>query len=290
MERKCPNINCISHTTGSKIVRDGSFFRPSDGRRVQRFRCRCCKKRFSRATFEDSYRQNKRRVNNPLKKLWSSGISIRRAAIILNVNKNTVAKKLDFLGLISQRENLAYLSRQKRSKNVQFDDLQTIEHTKCKPLSVTMAVDEESRKILGFEVSKMPATGHLARIARKKYGRRVDERQKGIERLFEKISDLIEPNALFTSDEHPYYAPKIKKYFPNAKHTQFKGAKSSVAGQGELKKIKHDPLFSINHTFAMLRANINRLIRKTWCTTKDPARLVHHLNIYMHFHNTVLTS
>jgi hypothetical protein len=77
-------------------------------------------------------------------------------------------------------------------------------------------------------------------------------------------------------------------FFPNGHYQFFKGAKGSIVGQGELKKLKWDPLFMTNHICAMLRANINRLIRKTWCTTKDPEMLQKHLDIYMDFHNTIL--
>jgi hypothetical protein len=38
----------------------------------------------------------------------------------------------------------------------------------------------------------------------------------------------------------------------------------------------------------MLRANINRLFRRTWCTTKKKERLEQHLTVYMDFHNRVL--
>jgi len=51
---------------------------------------------------------------------------------------------------------------------IQFDDLETSEHTKCKPLSVALAVEPRSRKILAFSVSQMPSKGRLARISRRK--------------------------------------------------------------------------------------------------------------------------
>jgi hypothetical protein len=38
----------------------------------------------------------------------------------------------------------------------------------------------------------------------------------------------------------------------------------------------------------MLRANINRLFRRTWCTTKKPECLRQHIAVYVEFHNTVL--
>ena len=55
-----------------------------------------------------------------------------------------------------------------------------------------------------------------------------------------------------------------------------------------LKKIRFDPLFSLNHTCAMLRANLNRLFRRTWCTTKKPERLALHIAMYVVFHNETL--
>jgi hypothetical protein len=53
-------------------------------------------------------------------------------------------------------------------------------------------------------------------------------------------------------------------YKPNAVHIRKKSRRACVAGQGELKKGGHDPMFPLNHKAAMLRANVNRLIRKTW--------------------------
>jgi len=96
-------------------------------------------------------------------------------------------------------------------------------------------------------------------------------------------------DAKFTSDEKSNYRPTVKRYFPNAKHKTVKGRKACVSGQGEIKIGGRDPLFSINHTLAMLRAHISRLVRKTWSNTKKIDNLVHHLNIYVKYHNTVLT-
>ncbi len=289
MKLSCPVFNNLSHFIGSKIIRDGSFFRPSDGRKIQRYKCQGCGKRFSSATHNPAYRQNKRRVNFSLKKLLSSGISQRRAAKLLRINKNTVAKKLIYLGQQAREEHHHFLAKLSGIQAVQFDDLQTIEHTKLKPLSVTVMVTSENRKILGLEVSSMGATGHLAKLSRKKYGKRKDNRAEGIRDLFGLVKPFLTSTLVIESDEHPLYLPAIKRFFPSSTYIQHKGAKSCVSGQGELKKLVFDPLFSINHTLAMLRANINRLFRKTWNTTKDPKRLKDHLYLYMNYHNQVLT-
>ena len=88
----------------------------------------------------------------------------------------------------------------------------------------------------------------------------------------------------------PFYPPIISEQLPKSIIRKFKGEKGAITGQGALKKVKRDPLFSINHTLAMLRANVNRLIRKTWCTTKKPDRRKDHLDIYLWMHNRKLLS
>ena len=127
--------------------------------------------------------------------------------------------------------------------HIQFDELQTIEHTKCKPLSVAMAVSKNERKILGFKVSSMPATGHLAKISRKKYGARPDHRKAGLTDLFNDLSRFLSPTITVSSDECSFYGV-VRQCFPRAIMNQHTGKKSSVAGQGELKKTRFDPIAS----------------------------------------------
>ena len=267
--------------------RYGTFKRSSDSQNIQRFQCKTCKKTFSLATFDPQYYQKKRHLNYTVMMMLSSGVSMRRIRILLNINLKTVARKLQYLGEESRKKCRSY--QDDTVTELQFDELQTIEHTKLKPVSVAMAVSKGTRKILGFQVSSMPATGHLAEKSRKKYGRRADNRIKGMRALFRNLSSYLGPDIYFSSDECTYYAPVVKRYFPQARYRQFKGEKSANTGQGELKKTRHDPLFTINHTFAMLRANINRLIRKTWCTTKKISALADHLAIYAWVHNHKLT-
>jgi len=291
MKLKCPN-NCLidSPLAKPKFSKDGVYFRKSDSKTIQRYKCSFCGKSFSRATFSLCYRQKKRRVNDLLFKLLSSGVSMRRAAIILNIHRITVKRKLDFLAMRAKKRHVLFLDILKKDKveHLQIDDLITIEHTKLKPLSLFIAVDAKRRFILGIEVSKIPSFGLLAETSRKKYGFRRSEHKEGIWRLFSKIKGVIKENSLVRSDDHKNYPEFVKKFLPKADYRRFKSVRASLIGQGELKKIKRDPLFMINHTCAMLRANVNRLIRKTWCTTKDPLMLQKHLDVYIDFHNFVL--
>jgi transposase-like protein len=280
----CPNIVCKNE----KIVKDGHYYRACDSKKVQRYQCRRCGKKFSKSTFQLEYRQKKRRVNIPLFKLLVSGVSLRRSAWILNIHPITVSKKLSYLAKKSRVEQQKLLGELEKQpvKNLQVDDLITCEHTKLKPLSVSTAIDSKTRLILRTEVSRIPAFGHLARISRKKYGVRVNEHPLGFNKLLKSIKAQIDPNAIIETDEHSLYPAIVKKHYPEATHLKFKSDKGSVSGQGELKKVKFDPLFSINHTHAMLRANISRLIRRSWCISKRPDMLKNHLEIYTLAHNS----
>ena len=267
----------------------GRFKRRSDGQWIQRYRCKTCRKAFSQASFDPAYYQKKRHLNYKCLLLLTSSVSMRRTALILGVDRKTVSKKLIYLAEQCRQKSTNEEPQFETLQSIQFDELQTIEHTKCKPVSVAMAVSGKNRKILGFQVSVMPATGHLASISRQKYGPRKDDRFKGMTLLFQHLNKILKPTIEIQSDECIFYQKVVTRFFPKSTYSQFKGQKSSVSGQGELKKTYKDPLFAINHTFAMLRANINRLVRKSWCTTKHITRLVDHLSLYVWVHNNKLT-
>ena len=268
---------------------NGEYKRSSDGQTIRRFRCKTCNKSFSSATRNPLKWQKKRHINHALMVILSNRGSLSGAAQILKINPKTVAKKLTFLGGICRKRLERDRAQYSGIEHIQFDELQTIEHTKCKPLSVAVAVAKKERKILGFQVSKMPATGHLAKISCKKYGKRPDERMRGMRQLFDELSGFLRPTASFSSDECSFYKGGVRRYFPQANYTQYKGQKGCVAGQGELKKVLFDPIFTINHTFAMMRDGISRLTRRTWNTTKKIHCLIDHISIYIWMHNTKKT-
>ena len=69
-----------------------------------------------------------------------------------------MARKLPLLALRCRKLNDQNLKIMKgKVFNIQIDDLITKENSKLKPLSVSIAVDEDNRKILALEVSQIPA-------------------------------------------------------------------------------------------------------------------------------------
>jgi len=214
---------------------------------------------------------------------------MRRAAKLLGIDRKTVARRVPYLAAKS-KELLAQAQRENTATGeVYIDELITYEHTRCKPVAVCMAVSKE-RKVLSLAVSPMPAIGkHLKKIALKKYGIRTNLRRKGVKSCLSSLQGQLSEQTIFRSDEETSYASLIRKQFPKNQHLTFQSKRAVIAGQGELKDHSFDPLFSINHTFAMVRANIARLGRRTWVTTKKMERLEDFLYIYAGFHNLELT-
>lgn len=289
--RKCPNPCCSAKNQEQKIHRHGFFSRTSDGRKIPRFKCAHCNKTFSNATFDPAFGQNKRRLNHRIRGMISSGNSERRMAELLNTTRKTISRKILYLGIQGELQQDRYLDRKYSKRKIelmQFDDLITFEKSKCLPLSLSLAVNPSNRDFLTFELSSMPATGRLAETSRRKYGPRKDERRQGLDKMFESIKPYLDEKVSVVSDSHPFYKPAVQKHLPNATYTQILGGRGGQHGQGELRNKTYDPMFCLNHTCAMLRDNIKRLARKTWCTTKNPEKLKAILNIYINYHNQVL--
>ncbi len=284
MKRNCPEPTCKS----DQINKKGFYFRKNDSRRIQRFQCGICGRKFGASTGTLEFRQRKRRINHQLLKLFSMKMTQRDAARFLGVNKKTVARRFDYWSKKAALNNVRFRKKLERSpvKRMQFDDLITKEKTKLKPLSITLAVDADRRFILQANVSQIPAFGHLAKLSRKKYGYRPSHHLNALETTFSNLKPIVDPKAQIKSDEHKSYEVFVRKTFPKANYKQFKSEKGSIAGQGELKKVKYDPIFEINHCLAMLRGSISTLVRRTWAVTQDPKRLQGHLEIMIYYFNS----
>ena len=277
--------------------RNSAYRRKSDRIKITQYRCFGCKRTWTEGTDTLEKRQRLRSINHTLGPLLVSGVSMRRSAKLLGINRKTVARRVSFLAAKS-RLALAASSISNDSKRagprvysqIYLDELITFEHTRCKPLAVCMAVSKE-RKILAFSVSSMPPIGkHLKKISLKKYGPRPNHRKRGLASCLEKIRDHTGPATVFVSDEEHSYQVLINRMYPGHTHQTYPSKRAVIAGQGELKDHSFDPLFAINHTFAMLRANIARLARRTWVTTKKASRLEEFIQIYAGFHNLELTA
>lgn len=276
------NPNCAR--CGRPGGRNSSYVRKCDQVKITQYRCFSCKLTWTPETDTLEKGQRLRSVNEKLRPLLVSCVSMRRCAKLLGIDRKTVARRIPYFAAKARLE-LAQQAAPEPCSEIYLDELITFEHTRCKPLAVCMAVSKQ-RKILSFAVSSMPPIGkNLKKISLRKYGKRPNHRRKGLKSCLEELQPYVGKNTVFISDEEPSYPALIARQHPGHEHRRHPSKRAVIAGQGELKDHSFDPLFAINHTFAMLRANLARLVRRTWVTTKKASRLEEFIQIYMAAHN-----
>ena len=150
--------------------------------------------------------------------------------MLLNLSRTTVVRKFIFLGKHADEILKRETSSRTNVDEIEFDDMETFEHTKYKPLSITVMVEAKARKILGFEVSQMACNGPLAGKSKLKYGARRDARREARLILFSRIRDVIHEKTVLKSDMNPHYPPDVKKIFPGISHKRMKGRRGCVTG------------------------------------------------------------
>ncbi len=282
--------NC-PYCSSTVIQKKNFYVVKHSGSKIRRYLCKSCRRSFSSKTFSPTYRQIKPFLNQLVFNLLMSGNTQRRTAKLIHCSKNTVARKLVWL---SQNPETISQVKPQGTEHLQIDELETIEHTKLKPLTVPICVNDKY-KILSLTVGQIKAKGKLSEISLKKYGPREDQREKSLTELFVNLRRNIKSDPLtITTDAHPLYPKLIQKYFPGTKHIQVISRdqlkkKRELVYTSERKKV-FDPMFAMNQRCAMLRADIRRLTRRSWCTTKKIENLRKHLELYMIYNNELLTS
>ena len=261
----------------AKITKKG-IFTTRRGRKIQRYKCHGCSKTFSDQTSTPGYRLRRFGLRHRIFREFCRGIAQREIAIELGVHRDTVARLLKVISAIANQQNTR--TRKNSSPHtVVFDEMETFEHTKCKPVSIVVVVEEKSRKILALEAAQMPAKGHLAVISRRRYGIRADHRPLALRKSLTYLTEYKDLK-LIKSDRSPRYPKYLNEVLPMIPHKTYKGRRGCVVGQGELKRGGFDPLFALNHTCARIRDLLKRLSRRTWCTTKLIERLQMFLEIF----------
>ncbi|MCE3011142.1 MAG: hypothetical protein LW875_11085 [Proteobacteria bacterium] len=277
----CPKCQSI-------LVQRKGFFRQKISRKyVQRYWCKNCQTKFSASTLTCSYRQKKPFLNRTIFLNLCSGLSLRRTAANLGVSYNLVYSRFLWLSQLAEQKQVQFLKQLSKTSELQLDEMESIEHTKLKPLTIPLLVDDQQR-ILGVACGCLPAKGYLAEISRKKYGIRSNQSEALIKELLQALPANITP-LMIKSDGKPSYRALIKQRFPGSIHQTCvrKDPKTREQLYLNLEKKRFDPMFALNQRCAKLRADINRLIRRSWSTTKKIENLKKHLMIYVCYNNQI---
>ena len=265
-----------------RINKKGYFVTKWNHQPVPRYRCKTCLRTFSTHTDRPTFGQHKPHLNQFIFQLYCSGTTQRRMARVLGINCKTVVRKFRFLALRARQFHQLWLGTSDgKSACAQFDEMESFEHTRLKPLTIPLAITPEGR-IIDLQVASIPYKGKLAKTAYKKYGPRANCRRLAVMKVLESVRMACGSEVCLLTDAHSAYGGWIRGALPAGAHQ----AVGPVKGRYPPRRANLQvPLFRLNHLAAKIRHDLSRMGRKVWVTTKKAAWLQAHLDLYIAFNN-----
>jgi transposase-like protein len=290
--RCCPNHWCPQHTdpVPNFFVKHGSYRPRCRPRAVPRFRCRTCRRTFSRQTFRADYYDRKPHLNAELFNWIASGVGIRRSARKIGLSRRCAELKLRKIGRHLRRLNLNLQGQLESEARLHFDELETYEGQRnARPLSVPVLIETTSRFIIWSESAPIRPRGKMTKKRLKaieesnlRYGIRRDLSRRSVKRAFQRGAKLLKTTAkviLYTDEKSSY--PGI------AKETLGQDRLVHIQTNSKMVRATFNPLFAINHEEAILRDMLGRLRRESWLVSKKRRYLDLALQVHMADRNLV---
>jgi hypothetical protein len=226
---------------------------------------------------------------------------MRQMARIHHVRRPTVERRLRRLGLVCQRFHEVALNQAGRRGGIdgvyQLDELETYEtDRRLSPVTMPVLIERHSYFVIHGETAAMAARGNLTPGYREKKKRR--DQRIGIRRSGSRAAVINSLNRLMS-----VHCPEAGITLESDRKTTYRKEFRRIAGplycchrlvSSRKKRDKTNTLFPINHTLAMMRDSISRLVRRTWAGSKTRQRLDSHFWIWACYRNyirgiTVLT-
>ena len=154
---------------------------------------------------------------------------------------------------------------------VQFDQLETYEHSKKKPVGIQISVRPKTNEIISVKAGYIPIRAlAVSKQHSKEWNIKARNSKHTLAMILETKKALNKNGATITCDKERSQVSLLKDFC----HEDFITLAPSSA---ENKKI--------DRIFRRIRNDVSRLNRRTICTTKDLTQLQNHLDLYTEYHN-----
>jgi len=269
---RCPNRSCRNFDRPSPgfWIRYGSYHPRCRPRPVPRFRCRCCRRTFSRQTFRMDYRDHKPHLNIRLFELIASGVGLRQSSRKLGLSRHCTEMKFRKIGRHLRHLNRNTVRPTKLPRSFVFDEFETFEGRRnTRPLSIPTLVERESYFVVWAESAPIRARGKMTEGRRAairaddlRFGRRRDRSFRACVRTVRRARAIsCAGSVMIDTDQKHMYPPAIGVALSDLRvdHRQT---------SGRLARGTWNPLFPINATEALMRDLLGRLRRRSWLVSK----------------------
>lgn len=250
----CPNPACVFHsrTDGWHYVKDGFFSRAKDPLRVQRYRCRHCRRRFSDQTFRTTYWLRCPELLEHVLGTLLACSAYRQIARFLRCSPGTVATHAARLGRHCLLVHQTLRPRTLGDEPLVLDGFLSFEYSQYFPTLYHVVAGQGSHFLHGFTDSELRRSGRM-RTEQKRRRRtleaalgRPDPRaiEKDVAAVLKAL--LPAPRALeLWSDEHPDYPRAIARL----KHLSV--THRTISSRAA--RTPRNPLFAINLLDLLIR-------------------------------------
>ncbi len=285
----CPNSECRFHRSDRRswrYVRIGYYERQTSPRRIQRYRCVHCRRRFSDQTFSTTYWLKRPDLQRPIFHRLVGCAGYRQIAREFRVSPETVARQAARLG----RHSLLFHERHRPKGAVRepiaLDSFESFERSQYSPTSYHVAVGQQSHFAYGFTESECRRRGTMTPHQKRRrteleerYGRPDPKAiEKDVAALLRILTTRTSTLELHT-DEHKSYPRAIRRVegVAIAHHTI-----SSRAA-----RVPRNPLFPVNLLDLLLRHSGANHKRETIAFSKRRASAIERMAVTFVWRNWV---
>ena len=290
----CPQDGCPARDNRAlfRWRRAGRYRRKCDGLVVPRFLCRNCGTRFSRQTFRFNYRWWKPEVHLQLFWEFIGKSSMRQSARRFGVSRDTVARRLRAMGEHCRKWHQLRLRHAAGTLEPRFvfDELETFEtDRRVRPVTVPVLIQNSTLFVVHAETAPLPPRGRLDPVRQQRkerderlYGKRRSGSRAACERTLKKIAWLMDPEEYLdlVTDRKSSYR-RLRREHLNERFA------SHVMEYSKSARNRSNPLFPINHTLAMMRDGLSRLVRRSWCHAKKREWLEYQIWVWIVYRNYI---
>ncbi len=284
---RCPYSDCSASRTGAPFRwrHRGHYVRRCDARRVQRFECLACHRRFSTQSFRLDFRLHRPWLSYQLWPHFVSKVTHRQSARMLGTSRKTVAHRLRLLGDHCRGFQRQRLRRFEIRGTFQLDELETYEldRRRC-PVAMPVVVESESLFVVDCRVASLSPRGRRpitdACAGSLKVVRRRNASGLAVSRCLARLRACVASGMRvhLRSDSKPSYRGIVSRTLgPACVH--------SIVSRRQ--RGRRHALFAARHTLAMLRDGVSRLVRRTWAASKRRTNLGRHAWIWIVWRNFV---
>lgn len=284
---RCPHRECEFH-----LRPHPGFYQPCGSYQprcrtepVPRFRCRGCRRGFSRQTFRHDYGDRRPECNEPLLALVTSGVGLRQIGRLLGLDINSVQKKHRKIARTCGLLHGNLSSTLPAGLTYQLDEEETFETASIRPVTMPVLIERRTWFVVAT------ATGSIRRLAKPsterrrrqdqedlQRGKRADESRSCVRKVLELLREKAPAGSVtLQSDEKSSYRTLANAVFGDRLEHQ--------TTPGKRLRTTANPLFPINTTMAMTRDNCGRLRRRSWLVTKDRRWLGMQLLVFTVYRN-----